>query len=124
MYNFTGTIITIRPTQTFKSGFTKREVIVEKGEKYKKPIKVSFIKDNCALLDRFMPGDSVSVKFEIDGREWDGPKGKQYFVDIIGLGIEGVGADSRTGGIPSVPPPPQDICSTTTAMAEADDIPF
>ena len=55
-FDYTGVVDEVHETQSFGSnGFTKREVIigndVDSPSKYPNPVKFTFKKDNCSLLD-------------------------------------------------------------------------
>ena len=92
MYEFTGKVKTIGELQTFASGFTKRELVVEEERDGNWPNVVAFAfkKDNAAKLDGITPGMRVKIFFAIDGREWTDPKtGKvRYFCDLTALRLE------------------------------------
>ena len=124
IYEYTGVVEEVLQTQTFASGFTKRDVIIgndiDSPSKYPNPVKFSFKKDNCSLLDGVQKGQRAKVRFVIDGRRWDGAKGTQYFVDLTALKIEVLNADgSSTEPIPAPAEPdmPADV-------GEVDDMPF
>jgi hypothetical protein len=79
MYETSGKIKMIGEVQSFASGFTKREfVVTTAADKYPQDIKFDVVKDKCAMLDSFKPGDDVQVNFDIRGREYNG----KYFVDL------------------------------------------
>ena len=123
-YDYTGVVEEVMATQTFASGFTKRDVIigndVDSQSKYPNLVKFSFKKDNCALLDGIKKGQRCKVHFVVDGRRWDGPKGTQYFVDLTALKIEVLNEDgSSTEPVPT----PADPEGAFDAAA-ADDMPF
>jgi hypothetical protein len=114
----------VLPVQTFSSGVTKREIIVgndvDSPSKYPNPVKFSFKKDNCSLLDGIQKGQRAKIHFVIDGRRWEGPKGVQYFVDLTGLKIAVLNADgSSTEPVPT--PAEPDIQADP---GELDDMPF
>ena len=92
MYEFIGKVKTVGELQTFASGFTKRELVVEEEREGKWPNVVAFAfkKDNVAKLDGVKPGMRVKVGFAVDGREWTDPKtGKvRYFSDLTALRLE------------------------------------
>ena len=72
-YELTGKIKSIAAVQTFASGFTKREFIVEEmAEKYPQLYKLEFVKDKCAILDKYRVDDEVTVSFNIRGNEHNG----------------------------------------------------
>jgi UDP-N-acetylmuramate dehydrogenase len=82
--------------------------------------KFSFKKNNCALLDSVKKGQRVKVRFTVDGRRWDGPKGVQYFVDLTGFKIEVVDSDGSSKepiAVPEAPDFPEDV-------GDVDDMPF
>ncbi len=124
LFDYTGVVEEVLPLQTFSSGFTKRDVIigndVDSPSKYPNPVKFSFKKDNCSLLDTIRKGQRAKIHFAVDGRRWDGPKGTQYFVDLTGLKIEVLNADgSSTEPVPAPAEPdfPMDA-------GDIDDMPF
>lgn len=124
-FDYTGVVEEVMETQTFPSGFTKREIVigndVDSQSKYPNPVKFSFKKDNCSLLDGVTKGKRVKVHFVIDGRRWEGAKGVQYFVDLTGLKIEVLNGDGT-----SVEPVPT-AATPEPAMIDAgdiDDMPF
>jgi hypothetical protein len=84
-----GKVVEIMQTQTFASGFSKRDIVVETGIQRPCPIKVSFKKDKAALLDGVAVGDAVIVEYALDGRQWQDPSSGsvRYFVDVTGLGV-------------------------------------
>ena len=123
-YDYTGVVEEVMPVQTFASGFTKRDLIVgndvDSPSKYPNPVKFSFKKDNCSLLDGISKGQRVKVHFAIDGRRWEGAKGVQYFVDLTALKIEALNADgTSTEPVPTPAEPPADM-----DPGAVDDMPF
>ena len=112
-YELTGKIKLLQDPKTFDSGFTKREmvVIVEDG-KYPQEINLEFVQDKVALLDRLQPGQTVTVSFDIRGREYNG----RYFNNLQGWKIVSEEEAPVDGAAP-----PQDV---PPADAYDDDIPF
>lgn len=124
IYDYTGVVEEVHDTQTFSSGFTKRDVIVgndvDSPSKYPNPVKFSFKKDNCSLLDGIKKGQRVKLRFVIDGRRWEGAKGVQYFVDLTGLKIEVMNAD----GTSTEPVPAPAEPDMPADAGDVDDMPF
>jgi len=83
-----GKIKVIMDTQTFDSGFCKREFVVTTNEQYPQDVKLEFIKDKCELLDAKNVGDNVSVSFNVRGNEYNG----KYYVNLQAWRIEGAEA--------------------------------
>jgi hypothetical protein len=100
-YNYQGVVEEVGQTQSFgTNGFTKREIIVgndvDSPNKWPNPVKFTFKKDNCSLLDGISKGQRVKLRFTIDGRRWDGPKGVAHFVDLTALNIEVLNSDGTS----------------------------
>jgi len=93
MYESQGAIKLINDTQTFGSGFTKREFVITTGDsKYPQDIKFEVVKDKCDLLNDFKVGQQVTVSFDIRGNEYNG----KYYVNLSAWKI--VAADGNNGG--------------------------
>lgn len=108
-----GRVKLIMDTQTFDSGFTKREFVITTDEQYPQDVKFECIKDKTALLDAYNVGDNIVVHFNIRGNEYNG----RYFVNLQAWRIE---ADAPQGEMPPAPAePPVEEFST-----EEDDLPF
>lgn len=123
-FDYTGVVEEVFPVQTFPSGFTKRDVIVgndvDSPSKYPNPVKFSFKKDNCSLLDGVQKGQRVKVHFAIDGRRWEGQKGVQYFIDLTGIKLDVLNADgSSTEPVPAPAEP-----DFSADAGDLDDMPF
>lgn len=79
MFEISGKIKLIEDTQSFDSGFTKREFVVTTGDsKWPQDIKFEVVKDKCSLLDNFSAGQDVTVNFDIRGNEYNG----RYYVNL------------------------------------------
>ncbi len=86
MFETAGNIKLINETQTFPSGFTKREFVVTTSkEKYPQDLKFEVVKDKCALLDDFQVGQEVQVIFDIRGNEYNG----KYYVSLSCWKVQG-----------------------------------
>lgn len=79
-----GKIKLINETQTFDSGFTKRQIVVSTDEQYSQDIAIDFIKDKTKILDSYSIGNPVKVSINIRGSEFNG----KYYVNLQGWRIE------------------------------------
>ena len=87
--NIQGNIKVINETQTFGSGFTKREIVITTADQYPQDIMIEFVKDKCDLLNNFQVGQSVDISINLRGREWINPEGvAKYFNSIQGWQIK------------------------------------
>ncbi len=88
MFEISGKIKLIEDTQSFDSGFTKREFVVTTGDsKWPQDIKFEVVKDKCSLLDNFSAGQDVTVNFDIRGNEYNG----RYYVNLNAWKIQFAG---------------------------------
>lgn len=136
MYEAAGKIKLIYDTQSFPSGFSKREFVVTTAhDKFPQDLKFEVVKDKCALLDQFQPDQEVQVNFDIRGNEYNG----KYYVNLSCWKIQAAGSgDSSDNQSFSKPAPrnrPAAASNSTSAEPspadlrnendfDDDDIPF
>lgn len=127
-----GTIKKLFDTQTFASGFQKRELILSTQEQYPQPISIEFLQDKINLLDQVSVGDDVKIGINIRGREWTSPQGEtKYFNSITGWRIEKVASSNFNEPTQAMPSsnqggaaPSQASNENPFADDEDDDLPF
>lgn len=124
MYEATGTIKQIDETQTFPSGFTKREfVITTEHDKYPQDLKFEVVKDRCSMLDQFENGQKVQLNFDIRGNEYKG----RHYVNLSCWKIQAAGDAGGTGpsgsGSSDVAPSAAELRNEDD-FDDEDDIPF
>ena len=96
-----GTVKKIGETQTFASGFQKRELVLLTEEQYPQPIQIDFLSDKIDLLNNVSEGESVKVGINIRGKEWTNPQGEvKYFNSITGWRIEKVSGENTNTQAP------------------------
>ena len=115
-YQITGSVTQVYPSQSFPSGFVKREFVVTTEDEYPQPLKFEVLKEKCALLDGITVGERVNVRFRIRGSVTK--DGERYFVNLQAWAVDrlemGNAAPSASDEpFPSEPPPAAD-----------DDMPF
>lgn len=113
-----GTIKKLFETQTFPSGFQKREMVLLTQEQYPQPISIEFLSEKISLLDNVSEGDDVKIGINIRGREWTNPQGEvKYFNSITAWRLEKEG-----GSAPVVKSTPKNL--KEEVEEEDDDLPF
>ena len=122
-----GTVKKVFETQTFASGFQKREMILLTQEQYPQPISIEFLSDKINLLDNLHEGENIKVGINIRGREWTNPQGEvKYFNSITGWRVEKA-TDSPSEAVHATPTAqPVATASNENPFAdeEDDDLPF
>ena len=122
-----GTVKKVFETQTFASGFQKREMILLTQEQYPQPISIEFLSDKINLLDNLREGDNVKIGINIRGREWTNPQGEvKYFNSITGWRIEKATEGSSQEPTQAAPAAQPVAASNENPFAdeEDDDLPF
>ncbi|MCH6255489.1 DUF3127 domain-containing protein [Puniceicoccaceae bacterium K14] len=89
MYEMEGTVKVIEDTQTFSSGFAKREFVVTSEDKFPQDIKFECTKEKIELVDKLKAGDKVKVSFNIRGNEYKG----RYYVNLQAWRVENAGGE-------------------------------
>ncbi|HEY1123587.1 MAG TPA: DUF3127 domain-containing protein [Haloferula sp.] len=78
-FELEGTLKHVYDVQTFASGFSKREFVVEVPDgKYPQMIKFECVKDKTSMLDGMRVGDAVKVAFDIRGSEYK----ERFYVNL------------------------------------------
>jgi hypothetical protein len=94
-FELEGTVKVINEVQSFASGFTKREFVVEVEDgKFPQSIKFECVKEKTAMIDDYGVGDPVKVYFDIRGNEYNG----KYYVNLNAWKLEKPGAGGSGGG--------------------------
>lgn len=120
MYEAAGKIKVIFETQTFPSGFSKREFVVTTESKYPQDLKFEVVKDKCGMLDNFKEGNDVVVNFDVRGNEYNG----KYYVNLSCWklsGGTGGGSNNEYSQESPAEPSAEDLRKTDDFD---DDIPF
>jgi hypothetical protein len=104
-FELQGIVHSIDETKAYgQNGFTKREFVVKltgDGEKSEYPnyVALELIKDKCALMDSYTPGDEVQVSFNLSGRLWNAPgKPEKCFTSLQAWRVERLGDAVQSGG--------------------------
>lgn len=108
-YKFEGEIKLINKTQTWDSGFKKREIIVTSNDMFPQDIKFEFIKDDVEMLDDFKKGQKVVIDFNLRGNEYQG----KYYTNLNATGISKLSKSNKKDEMPDLSP-----------SGDEDDMPF
>lgn len=73
-----GKVKVVFDTQTFDSGFEKREFVITTFDEYPQDVKFEVYKEKCNLLNDLKEGQSVTVHMNVKGNEYNG----RYYVNL------------------------------------------
>jgi len=94
-FELEGTLKQLFDVQTFASGFSKREFVVEVPDgKFPQMIKFECVKDKTAMLDTVSIGDTVKVSFDIRGSEYK----ERFYVNLNAWKLAKTGGSGNNSG--------------------------
>lgn len=97
-----GKIIHIGDTQTFASGFQKREFVIETEEQYKQEISLELFGDKIDIIDAHKIGDTVDIGINIRGKSHTNPQGqKRWFNSLVAWKITIPNPINTSGKVPT-----------------------
>ncbi len=125
-FEIEGKLKIVDDIQSFASGFTKREFVVEVEDgNYPQMVKFECVKDKTTLTDGFEIDEAVKVTFDIRGNEYK----ERFYVNLNAWKLEKLGeSSSPAGGVPEYSD--EDAPAATSdptddfVEEEEDDIPF
>jgi hypothetical protein len=123
MFQLTGTVKVLNDTQQVTDSFKKREfVVTDASSQYPQDILFQAVQANTDKLNDIQVGETVTVSFNLRGREWTSPQGEvKYFNSLDAWNIIKAGAGAPpVQGAPAAP-----SASPETQLEEGDDdLPF
>lgn len=80
-----GKIIEIQAAVQVSEAFKKRVFVVEHVDNPLYPEYISFelVQERCELLDKFKPGQIVTVSFDLKGNKWVTPGGDVKYFNTV-----------------------------------------
>ena len=82
-------IVRILETKATAGGFESRSVHVKTDEEWPQILDIQFTQGKVVELDKFSPGQKVTIDLNLKGREWTSPQGELVvFNSIQGWRIE------------------------------------
>lgn len=120
----TGTIKVKKDEQVVNDRFRKREFVLTDNTSSQYPQHISFqaTQDKCSILDTVSEGETVTVHFNLRGREWTSPQGELKYFNTL----EAWKIDKQGAGAPIQNQQPAAVTSNyqDTPMQDKDDLPF
>lgn len=111
----------IMDTQTFDSGFQKKEFVLTTKEQYPQDVKFELVKERVDLIAPFKSGDQIKVHFNVRGNEFKG----KYYVNLQAWRIESIGSSgAKNSADPFEEAGFPDEGNAPANLGEEDDLPF
>src|SRR4051794_19432028 len=122
MMQITGILKIKKSEQEVSSKFRKREFVITDNSSSQYPQHISFqlTQDKCSLLDSVNEGETITVHFNLRGREWSSPQGEiKYFNTLEAWKID------KQGEAPTIENrQPAAAAFQDSPMQDKDDLPF
>lgn len=121
-----GTIHKIFDTQTFSSGFQKREFVLKTSEQYSQEILIELLGDKIDILDNFKEGEEAIVSINIRGKSYTNAQGQtKWFNSLNAWAILKANPINTSGKVPQATAE-QAFGGSENPFADddSDDIPF
>ena len=83
MYEITGTVKSVGEIERY-GNFEKKVLILKVNGEFPKVLPFEFANKQIAKLDNVKSGQDVTVKFDVDGKEWK----DKVFVNLRAFGIQ------------------------------------
>lgn len=120
-FEIEGKLKVVNEIQTFNSGFTKREFVVEVEDgKYPQMIKFECVKEKTSLTDGFEIDTPVKVTFDIRGNEYK----ERFYVNLNAWKLEKLGGSGDAPQTYGDEDAPAGVGDPPDDWSEEDDIPF
>ncbi len=123
-FEIEGKVKVLLDLQTFDSGFSKREFVIEVEDgQYPQMVKFECIRDKAQILDGLSIDELVKVRFDVRGNEYKG----KYYVNLNAwkidkLSQDGSQDDRQTGD--SDGPSTEDVDKYIDSQATEEEPPF
>ena len=119
-FKMTGIIKHIGDTVQVSEKVQKREFVVtelsDKDPKYDQHVSFQATQDKCDMLSSFGNGQSVTVSFNLRGREWTSPQGEvKYFNTLEAWRVEPSDEGSAPAPVAAAP---------AAVVQDEEDLPF
>jgi hypothetical protein len=126
-FQMTGVIKFIGDANQVSDKFKKREFVVtdlsDKDSKYDQHIAFQLTQDKCDLINAFGTGQSVTVSFNLRGREWVSPQGEtKYFNTLEAWRIEAENSTESKRVV--ITHAGDDVVGPTAQYVDDEDLPF
>lgn len=122
----TGRLVEKSDTQQVIEKFKKREFVIEineeiNGNTYTNFGKFQLVQNKCDIIDRFIPGDTLKVNFNIKGNKWERDGKVNYITNLDAWRVEKIAGSTETY---NPAPSPANSAPFTQSPEQIDDLPF
>lgn len=122
-FKLEGKLTLVEDVQQVSEKFSKREFVIEieneRNPQYNDFVKFQLSNANTAKVDGMGVGDTIEVKFDINGRKWEKEGKVNYFTTLNAWDVVAKTKGSQPAQAPASAPAP-----APAAKPEESDLPF
>ena len=91
-FEIKGELIAILDEQVVSDKFKKREFVIQTADQYPQVIKFQLTQDRCGMIESYRKGETITVNFDVKGKEYVKGTETMYFNSLEAWKIQGSGA--------------------------------
>ena len=107
------------PMESKSANFQTREFVIVTEEQYPQYLKFQLVQDRCSVIEKFQPGQQITVHFDLRGREWQ----EKFFTNLQAWKVESQDMTQVKAG-EQIVSGDSDQDPFATATEQFDDLPF
>jgi len=97
-FEIKGELVAILDEQVVSDKFKKREFVIQTADQYPQVIKFQLTQDRCGMIDSYRKGETITVNFDVKGKEYVKGTETMYFNSLEAWKIQGSGAPKSASG--------------------------
>jgi len=97
-FEIKGELVAILDEQVVSDKFKKREFVIQTADQYPQVIKFQLTQDRCGMIDSYRKGETITVNFDVKGKEYVKGTETMYFNSLEAWKIQGNGAPKNSSG--------------------------
>jgi len=98
-FEIKGELVAILDEQVVSDKFKKREFVIQTADQYPQVIKFQLTQDRCGMIDSYRKGETITVNFDVKGKEYVKGSETMYFNSLEAWKITGAnGAPKSQSG--------------------------
>lgn len=88
-FEIKGELVAILNEQVVSDKFKKREFVIQTADQYPQVIKFQLTQDRCGMIESYRKGETITVNFDVKGKEYVKGTETMYFNSLEAWKITG-----------------------------------
>jgi len=121
-FEIKGELVAILDEQVVSDKFKKREFVIQTADQYPQVIKFQLTQDRCGMIESYRKGETITVNFDVKGKEYVKGNETMYFNSLEAWKIQGSGAPKSQSGKPMTKV--EDLQPNDEPYSDNENLPF